>query len=346
MLFDDARQLMRAKHMSLRTERAYIDWMERFLKFERDQNNGAWRHPSEMSSAEVNRYLTYLAVDRKVAASTQNQALSALLFLFRDVLKNDTLKLDAIRAKRPERLPVVLTRDEVRRVLLEISLGPKRLAAGLMYGSGLRLLEACRLRVKDVDFDRRQIMIRDGKGEVDRMVPLPSAVEAGLRRQLDAVARQHHADLEMGAGWVWVPYAIGEKYPESGREYRWQYVFPSGRLTRDPRTNEQSEESQAKARSQLRRHHIHETSIQKAIKSAVDRTGITKHASGHSLRHSFATHLLESGHDIRTIQQLLGHKDVSTTMIYTHVSTVGATGVMSPLDGLAVDVSEPPQGDE
>lgn len=333
MLLDDVRQRIRARHMSFRTEQAYTARIERFLRHERTLNNGQWKHPDQMGGLEVNRFLTHLAVDRKVSASTQNQALSALLFLFREVLQKQ-LEFDAVRAKRPERLPVVLTRDEVRQVLLAIPLGYKRLVAGLMYGSGLRLLEACRVRVKDLDFARRQVAVRDGKGEQDRMVPLPGSVAAGLRRQLAKVQRQHHADLESGAGWVWLPYALAEKYPQAARELKWQYLFPSTKLSRDPRLNEQSPESIRKASSQLRRHHIHESSVQKTIRSAVRKAKITKHASGHTLRHSFATHLLEAGADIRTIQQLLGHKDVSTTMIYTHVSTLGATGVRSPLDGL------------
>ena len=331
-LLQQVRNLTRQLHFSIRTEQAYVQWIEEFLRYQRDRT-GDWQHPNQMGSGEVNQFLTYLAVERKVAASTQNQALSAILFLFRRILKHE-ITFDAARAKKPERLPVVLSIDEVRSILAEVPHGPMRLIAGLMYGSGLRLMEACRLRIKDVDFDRRQLIVRDGKGEKDRAVPLPEKLELGLRRQLEFVRKLHADDLAAGAGWVWLPYALAEKYPEAGRSIPWQYVFPAQSLSKEPRPREANERSTGRELQQMRRHHVHETTVQKAVTAAVKRAGIEKHATCHSLRHSFATHLLEDGKDIRTIQELLGHADISTTMIYTHVSTIGATGVKSPLDRL------------
>ncbi len=293
-LLEETRQLMRQRHLSIRTEQSYLRWIEEFLRFERART-GAWRHPREMGSEEIGGYLTYLAVKRKVAASTQNQAFSALLFLFRQVLK----------------------------------------MAGLMYGSGMRLMEVCRLRVKDVDFERLQLTVREGKGEKDRMVPLPQKLIDGLRRQVQAVRVLHDEDLELGAGWDWLPDALAEKYPAAGRTFPWQYLFPAATLSRDPRPREAQEGTREKeAAKQLRRHHLHENSVQKVIAAAVKRAKLDKLASSHSLRHSFATHLLENGQDIRTIQELLGHADVRTTMTYTHVSSLGPTGVQSPLDRL------------
>lgn len=251
-----------------------------------------------------------------------------MLLLFRDVLNSDNLSIDAIRAKHPERIPVVLSVPEVWRVMAQIPFGRNRVISGLQYGAGLRLLEACRLRVKDVDFDRRQIVVRDGKGQKDRAVPLPRKLELALKRHVQSSEVQHREDLQNGAGCVWLPYALNEKYANAGFDFGWQYVFPGRRITADPRRDEDST-GMMKGRG---RHHVHESTIQKVVKRAMKKAGVTKHASCHSFRHSFATHLLESGSDIRTIQELLGHKDVSTTMIYTHVSTVGATGVRSPLD--------------
>ena len=333
-LLTRARNLMRAKHMSIRTENAYTQWITRFLYFHKERD-GVWIHPKDMTSDHVNDFLTSLAVDRNVAASTQNQALSAILFLFKDVLKLK-VEFDAVRAKKPKRVPTVLSVDEVRSVLQAIPEGPFRLMAGLMYGSGLRMMETCRLRIKDIDFAREQLIVRTGKGEKDRVVPLPRRLMEGLKRQIANVEQQHQSDIDMGAGWVWLPYALAEKYPEAGRTLKWQYVFPAAKLSTDPRSREANENSAAIQdvvyKKQLRRHHIHESSVQKAVSRAVKKSGIVKHATCHTLRHSFATHLLEDGKDIRTIQELLGHKDLQTTMIYTHVSTVGATGVSSPLD--------------
>ena len=323
------RDLMRARHMSIRTEKAYVDWVTRFLRFHREQV-GRWVHPAEMGNVEVNEFLTYLAVKRNVAASTQNQALSAILFLYREILERP-IEFNAIRAKRPQRIPVVLSVEEVRRLLLEIPIGTNRLIAGLMYGSGLRVMEACRVRVKDLDFERKQITIRDGKGEKDRVVPLPRRLADGLATQIRHVTQQHHSDLELGGGWVWLPYALQEKYPQAGRSLKWQYVFPARELSRDPRPRK-ADAASGEDDCRLRRHHLHESTVQKAVARAGKKVGLSKRATCHTLRHSFATHLLEDGKDIRTIQELLGHADVNTTMIYTHVSTLGATGVASPLD--------------
>jgi len=337
-LLEQTRQLLRARHLSIRTERAYLGWIERFLRFHR-QRSGRWVHPNELSNDDINAFLTHLAVEGKVAASTQNQALSAILFLWKQVLQRE-LKLDAVRAQKPQRVPVVLSVDEVRRVLAALPPGPLYLIGSLAYGAGLRLMECCRLRVKDVDFERKQITVRDGKGEKDRVVPLPQRVAAALTEQIERVRRQHAEDLQAGAGWVWLPYALAEKYPQAGRSLGWQYVFPARNVSIDPRpreadegsTNPEAETRRRAEAKQVRRHHIHESSVQKGIERAIKQSGITKRASCHTLRHSFATHLLEDGQDIRTIQELLGHKDVSTTMIYTHVSSIGATGVRSPLD--------------
>jgi integron integrase len=331
-LMEQVRGIIRLRHMSIRTEEAYVRWITDFLRFIKQQA-GQWRHPRLLGNEDVSEYLTYLAVERQVAASTQNQAFSAILFLYREVLQLE-IRLDAVRAKRPERLPVVLSVAEVRRVLNKVPEGPFQLMAGLMYGAGMRLMEVCRLRVKDLDFGRYQITVRDGKGEKDRSVPFPHKIVAGLRQQLNEVRRLHQEDLQLGAGWVWLPYALSAKYPNAGRDLNWQYVFPAKGLSRDPRPREADEVASEPEALQLRRHHIHENSVQKMMAAAVRSAGLTKPASCHTLRHSFATHLLEEGHDIRTIQELLGHADVSTTMIYTHVSTLGATGVRSPLDRL------------
>jgi len=275
-----------------------------------------------MGAAELTQYLSSLAVDGNVAASTQNQALSALLFLYREVLKQDVPWLDdVVRAKRSVRLPVVLTRDEVRAIIRQLH-GTPRLMAILMYGSGLRLLECARLRVKDVDFGRHQIIVRAGKGDKDRITTLPTSITAHLGRHLESVKTQHDADLGQGAGWVELPWALARKYPNAGREWAWQWIFPATRFYVDRETG------------QRRRHHLHESVVQRAVKDAVRRAGIAKPATCHTLRHSFATHLLEDDRDIRTVQELLGHRDVSTTMIYTHVLNRGPAGVRSPADGM------------
>jgi len=273
-----------------------------------------------MGAPEITKFLSALAVEGNVAASTQNQALSALLFLYRDVLEQDLPWLDdVVRAKRPARLPVVLTRDEVRILLSQIR-GVPRLMALLLYGSGLRLLECARLRVKDVDFGRNQLMVRGGKGNKDRVTMLPAAVNTDLARHMEAMKRQHEEDLRRGAGWVELPSALARKYPNAGLEWPWQWVFPATRIYVE------------RATAQRRRHHLHESVLQRAVREALQRAAIPKRATCHTFRHSFATHLLEDGHDIRTVQELLGHRDVNTTMIYTHVLNRGPAGVQSPVD--------------
>jgi integron integrase len=312
-LLDRVRDAIRLKHYSIRTEQSYINWIKRYIFFHNV------RHPDEMGAAEVEAFLTHLAVNENVAASTQNQALSALLFLYREVLKKDLGPIDALRAKKPKRLPTVLTKEEVHRVLGELS-GMYRLTAKLLYGSGLRLMECLRLRVKDVDFAQRVIIVRDGKGEQDRVTMLPHNLITPLQEHLLRVKRLHEEDLAKGHGTVYLPYALERKYPNANQEWIWQYVFPSGRLSVDPRSGV------------VRRHHLHESSLQKAVRVAARAAGIPKRVSCHTFRHSFATHLLEAHYDIRTVQELLGHKDVKTTMIYTHVLNRVGLAVRSPLD--------------
>jgi len=315
-LLDRIRPALRTRHYSPRTEEAYVAWIRRYIFFH------AKRHPAEMGAPEITRFLSSLAVDGNVAASTQNQALSALLFMYREVLELDLPWLDAVvRAKRPQRLPVVLTRDEVRTVLQPLK-GVPQLMACLLYGAGLRLLECCQLRVQDLDFGANQIVVRSGKGDKDRATMLPAAMKADLARHLGTVQQQHQRDLARGAGWVELPTALHRKYPNAGREWAWQWVFPATRFYVDQVTG------------QRRRHHLHESVLQRAVKDAVRQAGIPKRAGPHTLRHSFATHLLEDGKDIRTVQELLGHRNVTTTQIYTHVLNRGPSGVRSPLDGM------------
>ena len=315
-LLDQVRDVIRRKHFSIRTEQVYVDWIRRFILFH-DK-----RHPREMAEAEVTQFLTHLAREARVAASTQNQALSALLFLYKQVLKQEIGWLEGVeRAKRPARLPVVLTRDEVHTLFAQLH-GFHRLMAGLLYGSGLRLMECVRLRVKDVDLGYLRITVRDGKGGKDRITMLPVNLAKSLERHLQKVKAQHEEDLEAGFGGVHLPDAIARKYRNAQKEWTWQYVFPSPRLSIDPRA----------PTSARQRHHSDESVLQDAVKRAVRGAGIAKAATCHTLRHSFATHLLEDGYDIRTVQELLGHKDVSTTMIYTHVLNKPGIGVKSPLD--------------
>ena len=318
-LLDCLRFTLRAKHYAYRTEQAYVHWVRRFIL-----HHGK-RHPKEMGGPEIEAFLTHLAVARHVSASTQTQALCAILFLYKHVLRIDLPDLNAVRAKRPKRLPVVLSRDEVRRLLnaIEGFHGVYRLMAALMYGSGLRLMECCRLRVKDVDFDRRQLVVREAKGDKDRAVPLADAAFAPLRRQIAWRVELHELDLGRGQGRVDLPTALERKCPSAVYQLGWQFVFASDRISQCPRTGRPG------------RHHLHESAIGAAVSRAARSAGLRKRVTCHSLRHSFATHLLESGSDIRTVQELLGHKDVSTTMIYTHVLEGGACGVQSPLDALA-----------
>ena len=312
-LLDQVRDAIRLKHYSIRTEQAYVNWIKRYIYFHNV------RHPAEMGAPEVQAFLTHLAVEGNVAASTQNQALSALLFLYNAVLHQDLGPIDAMRANKPKRLPSVLTKEEVHRVLGHLS-GTHLLMVKLLYGSGLRLMECLRLRVKDLDFAQCQILVRDGKGEKDRVTMLPESVVVPLQDHLRIVKRTHEEDLAKGYGAVYLPYALERKYPNAEREWIWQYVFPANRLSVDPRSGI------------VRRHHVHESSLQKAVRAAARATGIPKRISPHTFRHSFATHLLEAHYDIRTVQELLGHKDVKTTMIYTHVLNRGGLAVRSPLD--------------
>jgi integron integrase len=313
-LLHQVRDVLRRRHYSIRTEQAYVDWIKRFILYH-DK-----RHPNQMAEEEVAQFLTYLARDRDVAPSTQNQALSALLFLYKDVLKHEIGWLEKVeRAKRPAKIPVVLSRAEVKQVFAHLH-GVPKLMAGLLYGSGLRLMECVRLRAKDIDFGLAQIVVRDGKGGKDRVTMLPLNLAEPLQRHLVRVKAQHEQDLEDGFGSVYLPFALGRKFPGAARQWAWQYVFPSSRLSFDPRTGKRQ------------RHHIAEGILQSALKRAVDAAGIVKRANCHSLRHSFATDLLSNGYDIRTVQELLGHKDVSTTMIYTHVLNKPGVGVKSPLD--------------
>lgn len=319
-LRERVRAVARFKHYALRTEETYWDWIRQFILFH------GKRHPEEMGAEEVRDFLTALAVERKVAAATQNQAFSALLFLYREVLKQELPWIDDVeRAKRPAKLPVVFTPPEARAVLEKLA-GPARLMAQLLYGAGLRLNECVRLRVKDVDFGYLHLTIRDAKGGRDRITMLPVSLVEPLRRQVEKRRLEHAADLAAGVGSVFLPHALAQKYKTAASEFQWQYVFGSTRLSIDPR------EEGAAGEGERRRHHVDESFLQRAVKQAVREAGVHKGASCHTFRHSFATHLLENGYDIRTVQELLGHKDVSTTMIYTHVLSKPGLGVRSPID--------------
>ncbi len=313
-LLDRVRNRCRVKHYSIRTERSYVDWIRRFILFH------SKRHPSELGAPEVEAFLTHLAVNRNVAPSTQNQALAAILFLYKEVLGIELPWLDGVtRAKKPSRLPVVLTQDEVHTLLSQLD-GVHHLIASVQYGSGLRLMEAVRLRVKDIDFSRLEITVRNGKGGKDRRTMLPKTLVDPLQKQLERVRIFHEQDRSNDIGPVYLPFALDRKYPNAGNELGWQYYFPAAEPAIDPRSGI------------VRRHHLGEQAFQRAIKAAVRRSNINKPATSHTLRHSFATHLLEGGYDIRTVQELLGHKDIRTTQIYTHVLNRGGNAVRSPLD--------------
>ena len=323
-LLDQVRGKIRLKHYSLRTEQTYVDWIKRFIR------HFGKRHPRDLGAADVEAFLTHLAVVGRVAASTQNQAKSALLFLYREVLGAELPWLDNVeRAKAPRRLPVVLTRDEIQAVLSRLS-GTHWLIGSLLYGTGMRLMECLRLRVKDIEFSRGEILIRDGKGFKDRVTMLPETLARSLEEHLSRVRTLHERDIADGGGEVALPYALSRKYPRAGREWGWQFVFPSGSLSTDPRDG------------CVRRHHLQDQAAQRAMKQAVRDAGVVKPATPHTLRHSFATHLLEGGYDIRTVQELLGHSDVKTTMIYTHVLNRGGRGVVSPIDRMASRAPSPP----
>jgi integron integrase len=312
-LLDQMRDVIRAKHYSYRTEATYLDWVRRFILFHQK------RHPDQMGAPEIQAFLTHLAAQRKVAASTQNQALSAILFLYREVLHKEIEPVLLSTAKRPERLPTVLTRAETLQVIGQLN-GLHKLMAQILYGSGLRLMECIRLRIKDIDFDYKTITVRDGKGEKDRVTPLPESVVPDLKRQIERARLLHEEDLAAGCGEVYLPNALSLKYPNAARELNWQYIFPAPKRSLDPRGEVE------------RRHHLDSSGLQRAVKRAAQNAGIRKRVSCHTLRHSFATHLLQNGYDIRTVQELLGHKDVRTTMIYTHVLQRGGLAVRSPLD--------------
>jgi integron integrase len=313
-LLDQVRSKIRLKGYSIRTERSYVEWIRRFILFHNK------RHPKDMGKAEIESFLSYLVLQRNVAASTQNQAFNAILFLYDQVLETRMPEeIQSIRSKKPVRVPTVMTQEETYKMIATM-LGVHQLMAKMMYGCGLRVLECLRLRVKDIDFALNQIVVCDGKGKKDRITVLPDGIKADIEKHLQYVKRIHQEDLQHGFGRVYLPYALERKYPPANRQWGWQYVFPSKTLSADPRSGIK------------RRHHMHESSIRKAISQAAKISGIEKPVGCHTLRHSFATHLLMDGYDIRTVQELLGHKDVSTTMVYTHVLNRGGRGVVSPLD--------------
>ncbi len=312
-LLDQVSDTIRGKHYSIRTEQAYVNWIKRYILFH-DK-----RHPKEMGSAEIAAFITYLAVEKNVAASTQNQALSALLFLYREVLEIDPGPVDAVRAKKPRRLPHVLTKEEALIVIAALS-GDYQIIAKLMFGSGLRLIECLRLRIEALDFGYRQISVRNSTGEIDRVTMLPETLIAPLRQHLLRVRLYHRRDLNAGHGDVYLPAALEDKYPAANREWRWQYLFPARSLSDDPRSGKR------------RRHHLGQSGPQRAIRKAAQLTGLAKPITCLTLRHSFAVHLLESGYDVRTVQELLGHKDVKTTLVYNRLANKGSLTVRSPLD--------------
>jgi integron integrase len=312
-LLDRVRQAIRLKHYSYRTEQTYVNWIVRYILFH-DK-----RHPKEMGVKEVEAFLTHLAVVDNVAASTQNQALSALLFLYKFVLEQELPSVDALRAKKSRYLPTVLTKEEIQDIIQRLS-GEHKLLVQLLYGTGLRLTEVLSLRIKDLDFSQQQIIVRDTKGHESRVTMMPTSLAPFLQEHLTRTRYLHERDLEQGYGNVYLPFALNRKYPNADKQWIWQYVFPGDRRSKDPRTGT------------IRRHHLHESGLQKAIKQAVRQAKIDKRVGCHTFRHSFATHLLQNGYDIRTVQELLGHKDVKTTMIYTHVLNRGGKGVKSPLD--------------
>jgi len=315
-LLDQLSAALRVRRYSRRTEATYCQWVKRYIFFHQV------RHPAEMAEPEINAFLTHLAVKQKVSASTQNQALSALLFLYRHVIGREIGDLgDVIRARKPRRLPVVMTREEVKAVLANLT-GDRWLAASLMYGAGLRLMECLRLRAQDLDFTRNEVLVRSGKGDKDRITMLPESLKSPLQEHLNKVQLIHQSDLADGWGRVQMPHALDRKYPNAPFEWRWQWVFPQENRWKNTRAGEEG------------RHHMHETILQRAIKVSVNKAKIVKRVGCHTFRHSFATHLLEAGYDIRTIQELLGHKNINTTMIYTHVLNKGGHGVRSPVDGL------------
>lgn len=315
-LLDLVRQRIRLKGYSIRTEKSYTQWIRRFIIFHNK------RHPKLMGKREIEAFLSHLVINRNVSPSTQNQAFNALIFLYKQVLEQDLPdEISAIRSKRPVRIPTVMTRDETRKVISALR-GTHKLMAEVMYGCGLRVIECVRLRVKDVDFGMNQIVVRDGKGKKDRITILPQKIKEAMQKHLIQVQRLHQKDLREGFGKVFLPYALAVKYPNAATSWGWQYVFPAKSFSTDPRSGV------------VRRHHAHQSSIRKAIKRAAELSGIVKPVTCHTFRHSFATDLLAAGYDIRTVQDLLGHKDVSTTMVYTHVLNRGGRGVVSPLDSV------------
>ena len=313
-LLDRTRIAIRTLHYSRKTEKSYIFWIKRFIFFHNK------RHPDEMAEKEISEFINYLAIKGKMSSSTQNTALCSIIFLYKHVIKKEIANIDdLVWAKKPKRIPVVFTQTEVKAVFKELG-GNYRIMASLLYGAGLRLMECLRLRVKDIDFEYSQILVRDGKGQKDRVTTLPETVKNDLREHLKKVKEQHENDLKSGLGSVYLPFALERKYPNANKEWAWQYVFPSVRISTDPETGIR------------RRHHLDESVLQKAVKTAIAKAGINKHAGCHTFRHSFATHLLEQGNDIRTVQELLGHEDLNTTKIYTHVMNKSRLAVKSPAD--------------